>query len=373
MGRRDIEIDTGGLTTRRPRQDGVAGAVSEALEELPHMDLAEVQARIEEERNAHPEDYLVVHLRGMFLSTEGETGLHIPDDVSVVLDGYFMARTAGQARMVLLEGRGFSSMSGGYLHGGGGKASHGIDTPGSAIHIVDGVTVSSMRAQGISTVADYRPPHTVEGKKRGRGATRGRPVFMRGNQVVNIGGRGIWGHVVSDVYYIDNVVSDADSDGIDIDAFNNYSKLLFNVLRGNTRSGVFYEEGVHSNIVYGNYMTANRGRHSTGILYYSFLARRANEQGDEEWTRFRNRNNVTVGNLVEEHQTGMNTRYSEGCVFMHNIFRHNETGIKLGFNSLGIYLAQNTVYDNTETDVSEEEEPLKPGEFYSFSSYMLSP
>lgn len=366
MGRRDIEIDTGSTTTSRPRVDALNEEMASLLADRPHMTLSEVQARIHEAREAHPDDYLVVHLRGTFISTEeAETGLHLPDYVSVVLDGFIIARAVDQARLVLMEGRGFSSLSGGYLHGGSGLAFHGIDTPGPGIHLIDGVTVSSMRAQGISTVANYYPPHTVDGRKRGRGDTRGRPVFIRGNNVVNSNGRGIWGHVASDIYYIDNVVADADSDGIDIDAWNHYSRALFNVLRGNTRSGVFIEEGVSFNTVYGNHLAANLGRHSTGILYYSFLARQARQRGDPAWTRFRNRNNMIVGNLVEAHRQGINTRYADGCIFAHNIIRHNDIGIRLGHHADRLFIFQNSIVDNLD-DVSEEESSLKEGEFYSF-------
>ncbi len=196
-------------------------------------------------------------------------------------------------------------------------------------------------------------------------------MFIRSNNVVDIGHRGIWGHVASDIYYIDNVVANVESDGIDIDAHNHFSKVLFNVLRGNVRSGVFIEEGVSFNTVYGNRMVANLGQSSTGILFYSYLARKALQDGDENWQRLRNRNNLFVGNLVEEHRNGMNTRYAEGCAFMHNVFRHNEVGIHAGFRAANIYLGQNVAYDNTEADVSEKEAPFAPGEFYGFSRDLL--
>ncbi len=366
MGRKDIEINSGGRTTDRPRFAGHEERLADMLENQSHMDLSEVQQRINEAREEYPDDFLVVNMRGLFLSTEGISGLIVPNFVSVILNGSIVGRSTDQARLVLLEGQDFISFSGGYLDGGGGKVAHGLDAPGSAITIVDAVTVSSMRGQGISTVADDRG-FRENGRKWGRGRVRGRPVFVRGNSGSDIGNRGIWGHVAADTYFIDNVVTDCNFDGIDIDAANNYTATLFNTLRGNTRSGVFIEEGVHHNIVYGNYMTANLGRHSTGILFYSFLARQAMQRGDENWARMRNRNNLIVGNLIEGHDLGIITRYGEDCVFMHNISRHNNVGVRLGMNSEGNYIAHNALYDNNAEDLCQQEKKLEDEEFYHFS------
>lgn len=368
MGRRDIEIDSGGPTTNRPRYAGVEEEVVKTLQEQSHMDLSEVQRRIDEAREESPDDYLVVHMRGLFLSTEGLTGLEVPDFVSVILDGSIVGRSANQARLVLLEGRDYISFSGGHLDGGGGKArSNGLAAPGSAITVIDGVTVSSGRGNGISMAADDRRIRE-DGRKWGRGRARGRPVFVRGNSVSNMAQRGIWGHLAEDTYYIDNGLTDNNGDGIDIDGANNHTAALFNTMRGNTRSGVFLEEGVHHNIVYGNYMTANRGRHSVGVLFYSSMARRANQRGDEDWGRLRCRNNVIVGNLIEEHNAGIATRYAGNCVFMHNIIRHNNVGVRIGSNSAGNYFALNALYDNNIKDLTQREKELEDEEFYNFSS-----
>lgn len=238
MGRHDLEIEggPGRIRTPFPPEDEA-------------VDLAVVQAALDQARADHPEDVIVARLRGRFVATGEGAALRLPANTCVVLQGAILALSEGLDEIVKMDGEGFQSFSGGLVDANF-LAGEGILATGSNIAVIDGVTVKHTVKNAISTKGQGRP---------------GRPLFIRGCTVTNSRGRGIWVHVTADSHVIDNVASGNYTDGVDLDAFCFHSTALLNVCTANARSGVFVEEGINSTIVFANVLNRNH----TGILVYN--------------------------------------------------------------------------------------------------------
>jgi len=360
MGRQDTEIVAGPGKKNvddRPRWRGRPEKVLRELEKRQAMDLSEVQARIDEARKQKPKDYLVVHLYGIFVATKGKAGLIIPDYVSVVLHGNtsLMARfteenakTFTRPAVVSLDGHFFNSISGGYIDGGvHTRELRGIEVPGEAISIIDGVTVASAD-HGITMFGLCG----TEARKKSYSMRRGRPVFIRGNTITNCSNMGLWGHMRQDALYIDNVATDNWAGGILHDSYNNHSPALFNVSVSNMRCGLWLELGARDNILYGNLLRTNVGRHSTGVVsYHGFKGR--------------NRNNVVASNVIEAHRIGIHLRHAASNVVFGNVLQNNHRGYVNDHSHTadqGNYVAQNVLRYNRGDDVRGAE----PAGFFAF-------
>jgi hypothetical protein len=213
-------------------------------------DIAAIQAALDTDRAAHPKDVIVLSLAGHYVSRSPD-GLKLPANTCVLLDGTLRAdpgtprnppydAKAPLTQVVLLPKDGYSSFSGGLLDADR-QVSHGINATRGGIAVIDGVAVRGAARDGIST--------------RGRG---GRPLFIRGCRVADSGGRGIWIHVANNVHVIDSICLDNGLDGIDIDAFAPDCTALFNVCAGNRRHGLFIEEAVRHDVVFGNRLERNQ-------------------------------------------------------------------------------------------------------------------
>ena len=244
LGRHDIEVQGG------------AGRTFHHTKPKPEpADLSVAQAAIDKARQEHPDDVIVAHLKGLFVATGPRTGLSIPANACVIVYGSIQSaskemdwrqypkETQFDTQVIKLADRGFASLSGGIIDGRF-QPYHVINAPGKNTAIIDGVTVKAAGMNGITT--------------KGHGGL-GKPIFVRSCTVVDSANRGIWAHVSRDVHVIDNVCAGNISDGIDLDAYCMQSTALFNVCTGNRRHGIFVEEGVKDNLVFGNRLADNLG------------------------------------------------------------------------------------------------------------------
>jgi len=217
------------------------------------MPLSQVQATVDKARKDHPKDVIVAHLTGRFVAVDGNTGLRVPANTCVILQGTMESvtdkmdhRTSDKGRdtqLVLLAAGGVVSFSGGVLDGKN-KPFNVINAPGKNVAVVDGVTVRNGGFNGIST------------KHRGG---PGLPMFISRCKVTDNSNRGIWIHVCRNVHAIGNLCTGNGADGIDIDAYGRGSTALFNVCTKNRRHGVFVEEpGATGNTVFANRLHDNR-------------------------------------------------------------------------------------------------------------------
>ena len=213
-------------------------------------DIAAVQTALDSERAKHPKDVIVLSLTGHYVSRSPD-GLKLPANTCVLLDGTIRAdpglprnpaydAKAPLTQVVQLPKDGCASFSGGLLDADQ-QVFHGINATRGGVALIDGVAVRGAAFDGIST--------------RGRG---GRPLFIRGCRIADSGGRGIWIHVANNVHAIENICLDNGLDGIDIDAVGHDCTALFNVCSGNHRHGVFVEEAVRHDVVFGNRLERNR-------------------------------------------------------------------------------------------------------------------
>lgn len=346
MGRFDLEIlaspNAKQATHGRPKWAALPENIEKELELRGFMDLTEVQSKIDAAHKAHPNDYLVVHLYGLFVARrEAHAGLVIPDNTSLLLYGNasFIARydikehkEFTSPALVSIEAEKFASISGGYLDGGSGRAARGIQVKGRSITLIDGVTVASFFKQGIITFA----MDGTENRKKSYNMERGRPIFIHANNVLNNGDMGIWGHMRNDALYIKNVSSDNFLGGILHDSNNHSSPALFNVCTGNKRCGLWLELRANNNILYGNYLRGNNGRHSTGIVSYCM------HHGP-------NLRNMMVNNQIENHKIGINMRMGVDNVVFGNSLLYNSIAYIDGgnYNSNNLF-SQNTLHNNGE-------------------------
>ena len=215
--------------------------------------LSDVQVALDEARRSHPQDVIVATLDGSFVAGAGPTGLRLPPNTCVVLDGSISAamdepghRKSPQGRitqLVLMPAEGVASIAGGVLDGAL-LPQHVVNAPGAAVVVLDGVTIRRSGSNAITT----KERHNLS-----------RPMFVRGCRVTDNAGRGIWVHVCRSAHAIANVCTANGADGIDFDAYGRNSTALFNTCTGNRRHGVFVEEpGTADNTIYANRLHGNR-------------------------------------------------------------------------------------------------------------------
>lgn len=325
MGRHDIPLIQGG---RRKKGD---------REAVPAVDLAYVQTVLNQARADYPNDVLVLKLEGEFISLR-PAGLVIPPNTCIILDGRILAdlgtalepdwvRGAELSQIILLPETGYSSISGGKLDGGR-QAFHPINANTGSIALIEDVNVASGARDGIYT--------------KGRSHD---PVFIYRCNVYANGGRGIWSHVAKRIHSIANNCVANNSDGIDLDAHSIDCTALFNTCTGNKRHGVFVEEAIDHNIVFGNHLNAN---HQAGVHVWNEEV--VGNTGPNLIAANQckgNRRGVSVGGRA------MN-KTAHGNFFFNNICRENRlNGIWDGNSkATGNYFSQNIVMHNRDREIA---------------------
>lgn len=325
MGRHDIPPIQGGRRKKSNR------------EAVPAVNLAYVQEVLSQASADHPNDVLVLKLEGEFISRT-PAGLVMPPNTCIILDGRILAdlgtalepdwvREAELSQIILLPETGYSSISGGKLDGGR-QAFHPINANTGSIALIEDVNVASGARDGINT------------KSRSDD-----PVFIYRCNVYANGGRGIWSHVAKRIHSIANNCVANNSDGIDLDAHSIDCTALFNTCTGNKRHGVFIEEAISHNIVFGNQLNAN---HQAGVHVWNeevvgntgpnLIA--ANECNG-------NRRGVSVGGRAMD-------KTAHGNFFFNNICRENRLNGTWDGNSkaTGNYFSQNIIMHNREREIA---------------------
>ena len=293
----------------------------------PDVDLATVQSSVNSARSTYPNDILVIWLNGTFVARGEHTGLDMPQNSCVILNGtiypegagmdrnsdpdhYQKGTSTGGTQLILMNKTGYMSFSGGTLDCRR-LCAWGIYAPADNVGLIDGVTVKEAVDNNIGVLY-----HTGDST----------PMFIRGCQL-NGGGyftnRGVWVHVCSYVHCISNHSEGHVADSFDFDAVGNWSTALFNTCYNEKRTGVFIEEGASNNFIVGNTMTGPVGN---GISLYDTVSTRQCYH------------NIIVGNTVTG-PNGMNIRHAQYTFAFNNIMNTGQFGVYL--NVTNNYSAQN--------------------------------
>ncbi len=249
MGRLDIPMIAGGKKEPKP-------ADKDKPPKIVPVDLSLVQAEIAKAQTEHPNDVLVIRLDGEYICKD-PNGLELPpnscllmaadarilSDLGIPLEPAW-ARAEPLTQVVLLPKTGFCSISGGKLDANR-QAHFPINANTGSIALIEGTSLIAGARDGINT-------------KNRKGSD---PIFLYRCNVYGNNGRGIWSHCANRVHAIANVCSGNFMDGIDLDAHAINCTALFNVCNANRRHGVFIEEAIENNIVFGNKLDGN----GTGI------------------------------------------------------------------------------------------------------------
>lgn len=326
MGRFDMPVIVGGK-----KEKGYEAAT-------PPVDISIVQEALNAAKSEHPNDVVVLQLKGEFISkTPG--GLELPPNTCLILDGRILAdpglpldppwvRGEPVGQVVMLPNTGYSSISGGKLDAGR-QVNHSVNAYKGSIGLIENVNLTASSRDGINTKA--------------RSATD--PLFIYRCNVYGNNARGIWTHVATRVHAIANNCVGNNSDGIDLDAHAIDCTALFNICSGNRRHGVFIEEGVDHNIVFGNTLNDNLGagvhiwneevKQNTGPNVISANECNGNHRG------------TSVGGRADD-------KTSHENLLFNNITRYNRINGILAGNSKakGNYFTQCVVGQNIQKDIA---------------------
>jgi len=249
MGRFDLPLIAGGKKEAKP-------ADKDKPPKIVPVDLSLVETEIAKAQTEHPNDVLVIRLDGEYIC-KNPKGLELPpnscllmaadarilSDLGIPLEPAW-ARAEPLTQVVLLPKTGFCSISGGKLDANR-QAHFPINANTGSIALIESTSLIAGARDGINT-------------KTRKGSD---PIFLYRCNVYGNNGRGIWSHVANRVHAIANVCSGNFMDGIDLDAHAINCTALFNVCNANRRHGVFIEEAIENNIVFGNKLDGN----GTGI------------------------------------------------------------------------------------------------------------
>jgi len=306
-------------------------------------DLSSAQKLANEARAKHPQDFIVIHLKGNFAARTPE-GFSMPANSCIILDGTIMADTdspvsppyvRGEKPTQLIEfpKEGYGAVSGGKLdanhktfyciRSSSGKSDHGV---------IEDVTMYNGARDGLYT--KYRN-------------SKSRLIVSKCN-FSNNHGRALWAHVCGPVFAVENYLETSGKDGIDLDAGAKYNICVFNTSVKNKRHGVFIEEASHSNIVFGNELNGNL---NSAVHVW-------NEEVNGNTT-----NNAVVANVCNGNRRGLScggrdaTKISASNFYFNNeCSRNTDYGIGTGNkNGLNNYFSQNLVKDNKTTDIQINE------------------
>ena len=245
MGRFDLPLIAGGKKEPKP-------ADKDKPPRIVPVDLSLVEAEIAKAQTEHPNDVLVIRLDGEYIC-KNPKGLELPpnscllmaadarilSDLSIPLEQPW-ARADPLTQVLLLPKTGFCSVSGGKLDANR-QAHFPINANTGSIALIESTSLIAGARDGINT-------------KNRKGSD---PIFLYRCNAYGNNGRGIWSHCANRVHAIANVCTGNYMDGIDLDAHAINCTALFNTCTANRRHGVFIEEAIENNIVFGNELHGN--------------------------------------------------------------------------------------------------------------------
>ena len=340
MERFDLSVP-GGAVQKTETVDSVSCKKKTKKTKAVPVDLAVVQAALDQARTEHPDAVLVLKLDGEYISRDPK-GLKLPPYTCVILQGRILAdlnterepdyvKEAPLTQVVSMPSSGVGSISGGTLDGGR-QAFYPVNAAGAGLAVIDGVQITQGARDGVFA--------------RGHGSKA--PVFVYHCGISDNFGRGVWSHVATRVHSIDNAIVGNGMDGIDLDAHSKDGTALYNVSSGNRRHGVFLEEAISHHVVFGNDLMGNgfSGVHvwnqevkgNTGFNVVAANRCTGNVRG------------ITVGGREEDIT-------ANGNFFFNNVTRDNRSdGFRSG-NGRGKnnYFSQCVVGENVETEINDPE------------------
>jgi Right handed beta helix region/Periplasmic copper-binding protein (NosD) len=335
MGRFDLPLIPGGKKDPKP-------ADKDKPPKIVPVDLTLVEAEITKARTAHPNDVIVIHLDGEYIC-KNPNGLKLPPNSCLLMaaDARILAdhgipieppwaRAAPITQVVLLPETGYCSISGGKLDAGR-QAFFPINANTGSIALIEGTSLIAGARDGLNTKA--------------RKATD--PLFMYRCNVYGNNGRGIWSHVATRVHAIANVCSGNYMDGIDLDAHAIDCTALFNTCNANRRHGVFVEEAIQNNIVFGNQLDGN----GTGVHVWN------------EEVKGNTGPNLIAANHCSGNRRGIglgaraDDKTAHGNLFFNNVCTENREDGMLCGNSKATenFFSQSVAYGNAKQDIGYSE------------------
>jgi parallel beta-helix repeat protein len=230
----------------------------------------DVQTQYNGARGAHPNDVIVLHLKGTF--SVGSSPLSLSSDTSVLLDGTIQIDSATTATAAIAIGASQRiSISGGTIDGGGLNGHFGVNVQGGSMIQVDKMTIQNL--------GDNSSHHSGSDAIHFFGSVT--PNMVTRCTVEKSGARGIWSQTKGKALYAENVISDTRA-GIDCDSSTAGAVMMFNTATSNTY-GLWYEQGAQHNVAIGN-VSANNVRneldvgnldHTTATEYNSYVCNKA--------------------------------------------------------------------------------------------------
>ena len=316
----------------------VPGGKAATKQEKPvPVDLATVQTALDAARAEHPGTVLVLKLTGEYVSRTPE-GLKLPPDTCVILEGRILAdlglpvepiwvRGEATSQLITLPATGYASVSGGRLDGAR-QASYPLNAKTGSLALIEGVQLASGARDGLYT----------------KGRNPADPLFVYQCLAYANGSRGIWAHVATRVHSIGNTCVGNKMDGIDLDAHSIDGTALFNISNGNLRHGVFVEEAITHNIVFGNQLMGNGG---AGVHVWN------------EEVKGNTGSNIITANICTANRRGVSVGgrapdiTAHGNLFFNNVCRDNWLNGVLGGNThaRGNYFAQADIGGNHGADI----------------------
>ena len=331
MGRFDLPLIAGGKKEAKP-------ADKDKPPKIIPVDLSLIQAEIAKAQTEHPNDVLVIRLDGEYIC-KNPNGLELPpnscllmaadarilSDLAIPLEPAW-ARAEPLTQVVLLPKTGFCSISGGKLDANR-QAHFPINANTGSIALIEGTSLIAGARDGINT-------------KNRKGSD---PIFLYRCNVYGNNGRGIWSHCANRVHAIANVCSGNFMDGIDLDAHAINCTALFNVCNANRRHGVFIEEAIENNIVFGNKLDGN----GTGIHVWN------------EEVKGNTGPNLISANHCSGNRRGIglggraDDKTAHGNLFFNNVCTENrEDGILTGNSKAKAnYFSQSVAYGNGKENI----------------------
>ena len=331
MGRFDLPLIAGGKKEPKP-------ADKDKPPKIVPIDLALVEAEIAKAQTEHPNDVLVIRLDGEYIC-KNPKGLELPpnscllmaadarilSDLSIPLEQPW-ARADPLTQVLLLPKTGFCSVSGGKLDANR-QAHFPINANTGSIALIESTSLIAGARDGINT-------------KTRKGSD---PIFLYRCNVYGNNGRGIWSHVANRVHAIGNVCTGNYMDGIDLDAHAINCTALFNTCTANRRHGVFIEEAIKNNIVFGNELHGN----GTGVHVWNEEVE--GNTGPNLISANRcsgNRRGIGLGGRADD-------KTSHGNLFFNNVCTENrEDGILTGNSKAKEnYFSQSVAFGNGKENI----------------------
>jgi len=339
MGRYDLPLIPGGK-----KAPPTPETKDKHLKIVP-VDLALVEAEITKARAERPNDVLVIRLEGEYIC-KNPKGLELPPNSCLVMtaETRILAelgvaselpweRAAPLSQVVLLPKTGFSSVSGGKLDANR-QAHFPLNANTGSVALIEDTCLLAGARDGLNT-------------KNRQGSD---PLFVYRCHAYGNVGRGIWSHVANRVHAIANVCSGNYMDGIDLDAHAVNCTALFNICNANRRHGVFIEEAIENNIVFGNILTGN----GTGIHVWN------------EEVKGNTGPNLIAANLCTGNRRGIglgaraSNITSHGNLFFNNVCTENrEDGMLTGTSkATENYFSQTVARDNVMENIKVSDSAL---------------